>query len=472
MRVRIETWERVHRNVRGRSLLFLVFGAVGVVIGSFIGLMGIFLVVMDDGGLWERRSGVVLSIFGGFFPLAASVIMIWRGFAGRAKLARLRDLAAHARARSSGALHAAEVAAALHLRPHDAEKLLLQAAELGLVEEPPIDDPIAALPAISHAPALTPEPAFTPPPLAVQSSGVRPTASAPLASPGLAVGSVLNGTYQIERPLGAGGMGMVFAARHLRTGRRYAIKTLLPDTVASPDAIRRFEREARAASALGHPGIVAVHDFHQAESGVRYLVMDLLEGETLEQRLSRVGCLSWPEARRVAVEIGSALAAAHEQGLLHRDLKPANIFLARAPDVPERAVLLDFGLAKPITERAVSRLTHSGAAVGTPMYMSPEQARGEPLDVRSDVYGLGAVLFEMVSGTPPFFDRTLASVYARLLTEPAPRVSGVSACPPALDDVLEHALAKAPSDRFGNVRALLAALDHVGDAPARIAHSA
>src|SRR6185437_1275139 len=117
----------------------------------------------------------------------------------------------------------------------------------------------------------------------------------------------------------------------------------------------------------------------------------------------------WAEARRVAGEIGEALAAAHDRGLLHRDLKPANVFLAKGPGAPERAVLLDFGLAKQLGDESVSRLTQSGAAVGTPLYMSPEQARGEALDVRSDVYGLGAVVFEMVTGTPPFFDRTLAA---------------------------------------------------------------
>jgi tRNA A-37 threonylcarbamoyl transferase component Bud32 len=462
MRVRLDTYERVHRNVRGRSLLFLIFGALGVVVSSFIGLMGLLMFVMDNGGLWERRTGVVLGIFGGFFPLAASAIMLWRGWVGRARVGRLRDLAALARTRPG--FTSRDVVETLHLRPMDAERLLLEATELGLMEEGGPEE--QAAPQISAAPQVSAVP---------QVSGVRPVearalpAGSAASTPGAWIGAVINGTYQIERQLGAGGMGMVHAARHLRTGRRYAIKTLLPDARLSPDAIKRFEREATAASAIGHPGIVAVHDFHETEDGVHYLVMDLLEGETLEERLARAGSLPWAEARRIAAEIGEALAAAHDRGLLHRDLKPANVFLARAPGAPERAVLLDFGLAKQLGDEAVSRLTQSGAAVGTPLYMSPEQARGEALDVRSDVYALGAVLFEMVTGTPPFFDRTVAGVYARLLTEPSPRASGVAPCPPALDDVLEHALAKAPADRFGSVRAFLAALAHVGAREARSA---
>jgi eukaryotic-like serine/threonine-protein kinase len=269
-------------------------------------------------------------------------------------------------------------------------------------------------------------------------------------------------------------MGAVYAARHLRTGRRYAVKTLLPDARLSPDAIKRFEREATAASALGHPGIIAVHDFNETAQGVHYMVMELHDGETLDQRLGRAGSLDWPEARRVALELASALAAAHDHGLLHRDLKPANIFLAKVPGGADRAVLLDFGLAKPLDETMISRITVTGAAVGTPMYMSPEQARGDATDVRSDVYGLAAVVYEMVTGAPPFLDRTLASVYARLLTESAPAASTVapSGCPLGLDEVLARALAKAPADRFPDVKSLGAALGAIPPEAPRIGASA
>ena len=155
-------------------------------------------------------------------------------------------------------------------------------------------------------------------------------------------GVTIRQTWIVERCLATGGMGAVYAARHARTGRRYALKTLLPDEQLSKNAIARFEREARAASAIGHAGIAAVHEFDQTEDGLYYLVMDLLDGETLETRLARVGRLAWPEAKRIALEVGDALAAAHRAGILHRDLKPSNVFLRAMEGTPERAMLVDF----------------------------------------------------------------------------------------------------------------------------------
>ncbi len=460
MRVRLEKYQSVHGSLRWRAVLLLGFGAVGAFLFSFVGLLGLLMLVMDNGGLWERRGGVVLAVFGGFFPFAGSLLMLWRGVVGRRRLLRLRELAALARARP--ALGSVDVSQSLSLNPLDTERLLLDAAALGLMEEgepaPPRRRgvPGQPTPPVSSGVRAVQSPAAF---AATQAAG-----AAPRAAQGFVAGDVLNGTYRVESVLGSGGMGVVYAAQHLRTGRRYAVKTLLPDAQISPDAIRRFEREATAASALGHPGIVAVHDFHETEGGVHYLVMDLLSGETLEQRLARAGCLHWPDARRVALEVGAALAAAHDQGLLHRDLKPANIFLARTPAAPERAVLLDFGLAKPLSDAGGSKITVSGAAVGTPLYMSPEQARGEALDVRSDVYGLGAVVFEMVTGAPPFLDRTLAGVYARLLTESAPAATSAARypLPAAVDDVLACALAKTPGERFDSMRALMGAIERVG----------
>lgn len=277
------------------------------------------------------------------------------------------------------------------------------------------------------------------------------------------VGRSLKDTWHIEALLGHGGMGAVFRARHLRTGRRYALKVMLAHAELTSEALHRFEREATAASALGHPGIVAVHDFDRTVEGAAYLVMDLLEGETLQQRLERRGMLPWPEARRITLDVGDALATAHDAGLLHRDVKPGNIFLGRERK-GERVVLLDFGLVKRMGSGVVSRVTASGAVVGTPLYMSPEQARGEPLDVRSDLYGLAVVVYEMVVGVPPFFDRTQAAVYARLLREPAPKASSVSpdACPTGFDDVVGRALATRREDRQDSVRTFLGALAVIG----------
>jgi serine/threonine-protein kinase len=313
-------------------------------------------------------------------------------------------------------------------------------------------------------------PSAAPPPMYTSMGPPTPPLhSAPTVTvPPVGVGRVFGGTYQLEAPLGAGGMGEVWIARHLRTGRKYALKLLPQDSRMLPDAIRRFEREALAASALGHPNIVAVHDFN-LDSGVHYMIMDLLEGETLEARLMRLGCLPWEDAKRIGLELASALGAAHAAGLLHRDLKPANVLLARSPEGTERAVLLDFGLVKPLDEVAISKITMAGAAMGTPMYMSPEQARGEGLDARSDLYALGAVLFEVLTGAPPFFDRTLAGVYARLLNELPPAASSVSSqrCPPAFDTLLAATLAKNPAERPPDARAFAAALAQVEDnAPA------
>jgi serine/threonine-protein kinase len=272
------------------------------------------------------------------------------------------------------------------------------------------------------------------------------------------VGRVLNGTYRIERHLGDGAMGTVWVARHLRTGRALAVKTLHPDARMSQESIARFRLEATAASAIGHEGIVRVHDFDATWDGLYFIAMDLLEGETLEQRLGAVGRVPFAEARRISVEIGSALHAAHSVGVLHRDLKPANVFLRAArPGMAERAVLLDFGLAKPLGQ-AMTKLTSTGAALGTPAYMSPEQARGVELDVRSDVYALGALLYEMVMGEPPFLAPTVAALFAKLLTEPAQVGSLPEDCPRGLADVLTRALAKDPTERFQDVPAFLTAL--------------
>ncbi|MFO0685411.1 MAG: protein kinase [Sandaracinus sp.] len=275
-------------------------------------------------------------------------------------------------------------------------------------------------------------------------------------------GRTLKGTWEIERRLASGGMGTVYVTRHARTGRRYALKTLLPDEQLSPNAIGRFEREARAATAIGHLGIAAVHDFDTTPEGAHYLVMDLLVGESLETRLARVGRLPWPEARRVILEVADALAAAHRAGVLHRDVKPSNVFMAVREGAPERAMLLDFGLAKPIEPNRQHFVTRTGAIVGTAHYMAPEQARGLAVDVRTDVYGLGALLYEMIAGVPPFLGSTPFAVMQMLLTEDAPPPSTLTAALPAgVDAVVLRALAKEPADRFQDVDALKSAIDAV-----------
>ncbi|MBX3206776.1 MAG: serine/threonine protein kinase [Labilithrix sp.] len=467
MRVRLDRYESANRSMVNRTTVLFVFGGIAAVVaalGLFLGLAMIAMPEKDEGdGLWARRGGIFLALFTGVVPATVSALFIGYSARQRGRYRRLGELAAVAR-QGGGMLTTSDVARGLGTTVQLAERLIVDAVALGLIEhEAPVEataPPHVIVPASGAGAPLTPT---------VARSGPRPISS---ASAVIGPGSVLGETYRIEAPLGRGGMGEVFAARHLRTGRRYAVKIVLGGASADEAAFRRFEREATAASSLGHPGIVQVHDFNVTSSGVFYLVMDLLEGETLATRLEQ-GPLAWPDAQRLAVELCSALASAHGHGLIHRDIKPSNVFLARSKGAPERTVLVDFGLVKPLDESA-SHVTGTGAVLGTPMYMSPEQARGEALDVRSDLYSVAAVLFEAVTGSPPFFDRTLAAVYARLLREPAPQASEVSKrrLPRGLDAVLARALSKNRADRYPDARAMsdaVAAIVEDGPATERMA---
>jgi hypothetical protein len=475
MRVRLERYEPANRSVQTRSLLAFVLGGLGLVFFGFLTFLGILMTAMPDGeggGLWEKRAGIFLGLFMGLIPMAISALIITWGVRVRARFRRLGELAAIGR--QSPMLTTPQIAHALRLSAAEADRLVFEASALGLLEEGPPPDASTAPPRqapVGYASTVDAVSGhvFSAPPA---------TPGAPRSGPpgSIGTGTVLGGVYRIEEPLGQGGMGAVHAARHLRTGRRYAVKTILAGPNAGVDVIRRFEREATAASALGHPGLVQVHDFNVEPDGLFYLVMDLLEGETLAQRITQKGALPWQDAQRIAIELCAALGAAHEHGLLHRDIKPSNIFLARpssASSTAERAVLVDFGLVKPIDENA-SQLTSTGAVIGTPMYMSPEQARGEPLDIRSDLYSLAAVIFETVTGSPPFLDRTMASVYARLLNDPPPKASQVASqarrvVPASVDGVLVRALAKDRNARFPTARALGEALSTiVDDAPGAV----
>ena len=277
---------------------------------------------------------------------------------------------------------------------------------------------------------------------------------APVPHSGIALGQVLDGRYLIERQLGKGGVGEVYLGRHQRTGRPCAIKFLSAEGGLDDSSLRRFEREARTLGSLGHPGIVGIHDFAETPEGVPYLVMDFLEGEDLAQRLHRDGAMHWDMAKALFREMAHALHAAHNSGVLHRDLKPGNVFLAQTPGAPDRVVLLDFGLAK---ANAVGlgelSLTRTGAVLGTPLYMSPEQARGAKLDERSDLYSLATILFEMLAGRPPFLGENLAQLVSRLVLDPVPVLSELAPheAPAHLDEVLRIALAKAPEDRHPDV---------------------
>jgi Tol biopolymer transport system component len=250
------------------------------------------------------------------------------------------------------------------------------------------------------------------------------------------------GPYEVLGLLGAGGMGEVYRARDTRLGRSVAIKRIR-DPGARPDLRRRFEQEARAAGQLNHPNILAIYDVG-THAGLPYLVSELLEGETLRQRLAAKP-MPWRRVVEIAGEVCRGLAAAHAHGIVHRDLKPDNVFLTR----DGRVKLLDFGLAKlqPAAEGATR--TESGLVMGTVGYMSPEQIRGEPVDARSDLFAVGAILYEMLSGAAPFRQSTAVETLAAILNEEPPDLAERRPeLPPALVRIVRHCLEKRPDERF------------------------
>ncbi len=268
-------------------------------------------------------------------------------------------------------------------------------------------------------------------------------------------GEVLAGKYLLIRPLGAGGMGQVWLARNLATQAEVAAKVLLPERAVVGEALERFRREAQTTASLWHRGIVRVFDLVELdhEKGSLLLVMELLHGQTLAQRLEQAGKLAVNETVRVLIPILSALNHAHRVGVVHRDLKPDNVFLAAEPDGEMIPKLVDFGISK--MRHASSAITARGALIGTPFYMSPEQARGDAIDERSDIFAVGILLYECLSGSPPFGGQTLSEV-VKAITDgiPAP-IEGI---PPALQEVIVRALAKRAEDRYATAADLSEAL--------------
>jgi serine/threonine protein kinase len=263
----------------------------------------------------------------------------------------------------------------------------------------------------------------------------------------LVPGQVLENKYRVSKMLGGGAMGIVYEAYHLRLEKSVAIKVLRPELAAVEDLRDRFEAEARAAAAIGHPNIVTVTDLGQTPDGALYFVMDRLRGETLGERLEKQGKLEVTAAARIVLEVLSGLEAAHELRLVHRDLKPDNIFLARPPGGREIAKILDFGIAKALA--SVGRRqkgTHVGATVGTPMYMAPEQAVGDPdIDARADLYSMGVILYQVLSGRPPFDGKNAVDVMAALMMETP--VSLGSLCPQAPLELVQLAESAMSRDR-------------------------
>ena len=279
----------------------------------------------------------------------------------------------------------------------------------------------------------------------------------------LDVGETVGG-YRVVASLGGGGMGVVYVAEHLLLGRRAAIKVLRPELSHSADLVQRFFAEARATTQVRHPGIVEVYDFGYTEDELAYLVMELLDGVSLAERLERDHHLPFAAAILIARRIALALSAAHERGIVHRDVKPDNIFLIRDGDggpVPQ-IKLLDFGIARLVEEGALAgRKTSTGVVMGTPIYMSPEQCQSTgQCDHRSDLYSFGCLWFEMMTGQPPFVADSAFELMAAHISTPPPDVRDHAEDVPAeVAAIIERLLAKDPRDRFQTARELIAALD-------------
>ncbi len=278
--------------------------------------------------------------------------------------------------------------------------------------------------------------------------------------PPLTPGTVLAERYRIHDLVGRGGMGAVYRAEHLALGKTVAVKVLRTSHGAREDIVRRFQREAVAASHIRHPGIVEVTDFGRTPDGRFYLAMELVEGETLARRLARLGPLPPGEAMSLVRELARALSAAHARGIYHRDIKPENVILGR----DGTAKLADFGIARLAEGPRDARETAAGLIFGTPHYMSPEQAAGQRQDGRSDIYALGVLLFELLTGAPPYLGASATHVLAAHLLSPVPRLPAQGPhgpIPPALADLVARMMAKNATERPDTMAEVEAALDAV-----------
>src|SRR5579884_3384034 len=268
------------------------------------------------------------------------------------------------------------------------------------------------------------------------------------------------GQYRLIRPLGGGGMGEVFLAEHLLLKRPCAIKLIHPDHAGDPQVLARFEREVRMTARLSHWNIVEIYDYGRTDDGTFFYVMEYLPGLSLENLLDRQGPLPAGRVVHLLRQVCQGLREAHGIGLIHRDIKPANIFAAQRGGLNDVAKVLDFGLVKPVIEASAARLTQDGGISGTPLFMSPEQARGlADVDARSDIYSLGAVAYALLTGRAPFEGTNPMEVIIAHVRDEVVRPSLYQADVPAdLEQVILRCLAKSPQDRFQDVESLEQAL--------------
>src|SRR5688572_6522527 len=274
-------------------------------------------------------------------------------------------------------------------------------------------------------------------------------------------GEVLDGRYKIIRKLGEGGMGEVYAAEHVHIEKRFAIKLLRPEIVSNAEAVQRFRQEARSSSSIGHRNIIAIEDFGQLPDGRIYMCMELLNGAALNDLIQQ----PQPVERllNILIQTGHGLAAAHAKNIVHRDMKPENVFVtidANNQDIPK---LLDFGIAKVAGNDGQNNLTRTGTIFGTPFYMAPEQALGNPVDARTDIYAIGVIMYEVFAGSLPFQGESFMGILTQhITTEPEPVAQRAAKAnrhlPPGLADVITRCMQKNPAQRFGTMDELVNAL--------------
>jgi eukaryotic-like serine/threonine-protein kinase len=272
------------------------------------------------------------------------------------------------------------------------------------------------------------------------------------------IGSTVAGKYRLNRLIGVGGIGAVYAALHQFTGRHVALKLIDPRVAAHDGYATRFLREARAAAEIGHPAICDVLDAGQEPDGSLYIALELLEGRTLDHAIEATD-LRWNEIVEVGIQLLDGLAAAHDRGIVHRDIKPDNVFLTWDEQGELHVKLLDFGVAKNTKGGPEVFITQQGAILGTPYYMSPEQAAGELVDARADIWSVGAVLFHALSGRPPFDEATYNRLIAKLLNQDPPRLREVRPdLPEWLTGAVDGALQRDVEARWQSVRTMSGAL--------------
>jgi tRNA A-37 threonylcarbamoyl transferase component Bud32 len=280
------------------------------------------------------------------------------------------------------------------------------------------------------------------------------------------IGTVIDERYRVVRRIGEGGMGIVYEVEHVVIEKRLALKVLRDDYSSRPEVVARFRQEAKSASRIGNEHIVDISDFGETPSGASYFVMELLDGEDLANVLAREGTLPLSRAADILTQCARALAAAHAKGIVHRDMKPENIFLTKRDSRPDFVKIVDFGIAKmsdiETDGQPGRKLTKTGMIFGTPEYMSPEQAAGKQLDHRVDIYALGVIMFELLTGRVPFSGDTFMGVLTQHMFEAPPSIMQANPnvqLPEAIEIFVRRALAKDPGERFQSCEELIGALD-------------